>query len=242
MILRMVGTGSILSKRNCACTLLDGKILVDCGGGIVKALLGQGINPVDLKTILVTHLHGDHCADLPCLTLYRYLNQAQNTLTIYGPKGTEIRVSKLFRAYYEDVEIDKVWESAKIEFREFVELKGESVDGGYTIEAFPVLHGKMHPAYGYMIGDNAKKIMCSGDAALCDEVIENLRAADLAVMDMCLIKGNNCHMGLDNIGELLKTQQKPIIATHMSDEARRSAMKLALGKLFIPDDGATLSI
>ena len=44
MKLKLVGTGAITGKERSACSLVDEKILIDCGNGIVKTLTEQGID------------------------------------------------------------------------------------------------------------------------------------------------------------------------------------------------------
>ena len=59
----MIGTGAISVKQRSACSLVDDKILIDCGNGIVKTLLEQDVNINKIDTLLITHLHGDHFLD-----------------------------------------------------------------------------------------------------------------------------------------------------------------------------------
>ncbi len=64
MNIKLLGTGSIYSKYNCASELVDNKILIDAGQGILKQILKIGYNLKDLKMIIITHLHSDHYSDL----------------------------------------------------------------------------------------------------------------------------------------------------------------------------------
>ena len=88
MKLKLIGTGAITGKNRSACSLVDGKILVDCGNGILKTLTEQGIDIYNIEVILITHLHADHFFDLPFLALLRFFNKPQNFTTIYCPVGT----------------------------------------------------------------------------------------------------------------------------------------------------------
>ena len=65
MKIKIIGSGSIWSKCNSACYLIDDKILVDIPNGICKALLNQGINFRNIANVLITHFHGDHYFDVP---------------------------------------------------------------------------------------------------------------------------------------------------------------------------------
>lgn len=46
--------------RRCACTLIDDKILLDCGPHTLSSLSIAGINPKNITDIILTHLHEDH--------------------------------------------------------------------------------------------------------------------------------------------------------------------------------------
>ncbi len=74
MKIKMIGTGAISVKERSACCLIDERILVDCGNGIVKTLLEHNVNTNKIDTLLITHLHGDHFLDIPFLiTTYKPL-------------------------------------------------------------------------------------------------------------------------------------------------------------------------
>ena len=65
MKLQIIGSGAIITKNASASTLIDGKILVDCGAGTFKQLLRSGCKVEEIDTILITHLHSDHFMDIP---------------------------------------------------------------------------------------------------------------------------------------------------------------------------------
>lgn len=50
---------------------LDGVTLFDCGPGTVRALAAAGVALVDVRRVVVTHFHVDHCADLAALAFAR---------------------------------------------------------------------------------------------------------------------------------------------------------------------------
>ena len=144
MLIRLVGTGAILSKRNSACTLIDGEVLVDCGSGIFKALRRQQVNLKKISTVLITHFHGDHYADLPCLILYRYLSDGEKErLVVYGPKGLVKKVKSLFIRYYPDTNFEDAVRDSRIELVEFDTLDNRRIEGDYFINAFSVIHAKL---------------------------------------------------------------------------------------------------
>ncbi len=101
MKLKIVGTGAITGKNRSASSLIDNKILVDCGNGLLKTLEEQGCNIYDIETILITHLHADHFFDIPFLVLLNSFNKSEkNTLKkIVKHKEILIKLQGFFLNY-----------------------------------------------------------------------------------------------------------------------------------------------
>lgn len=74
-----------------------GMLLVDAGDGVVDQLAKAGINPVPLKSIIITHIHADHVGGLFALLTRRY-QLMDPPVTIYGPPGTRAMVDGLVAA------------------------------------------------------------------------------------------------------------------------------------------------
>ena len=60
-------------------------VLIDCGEGTQMQLAKQNIRLGRIKTILISHLHGDHYFGLIGLISTMHLFHRNNKLTIYGP-------------------------------------------------------------------------------------------------------------------------------------------------------------
>jgi ribonuclease BN (tRNA processing enzyme) len=62
----VAGRGGISSAL-----VVDGRVLViDCGRGAPSAFAGAGLDFRALEAVFLTHLHADHCGDLPGMLLY----------------------------------------------------------------------------------------------------------------------------------------------------------------------------
>ena len=100
MKIELVGTGAIYTKYNGACTLINEDTIVDMPNGTLKQLLKKNYTPEKIKTILITHMHGDHTADVPFFLKYVYnFSKIDNEILIIGPKGIEDKIVQLFGAY-----------------------------------------------------------------------------------------------------------------------------------------------
>ncbi len=91
----ILGSGTLLSSpvRNPAGYWLQsdsGVLLLDVGPGIVQRLKQGNLDPLAVQTVVISHFHLDHCADLFPLLMYRFLLEklANKKLTIWGPRGT----------------------------------------------------------------------------------------------------------------------------------------------------------
>lgn len=65
----------------------QGWILVDCGEGTQHQLLKSKLKPKNLKAILITHLHGDHCFGILGLLSSLSMQKRSEPLTIIAPKA-----------------------------------------------------------------------------------------------------------------------------------------------------------
>ena len=63
------------------------RVMVDTGGGSMLNFERSGADFSDLKTILYTHFHADHSAELPAYILSSYFVDRQTKLPIYGPSA-----------------------------------------------------------------------------------------------------------------------------------------------------------
>jgi len=95
-----LGTGSAMPDGERAQTglLLDGRnesVLVDCGSGVLSNLARTDPGYEGIATLVLTHHHVDHVADLMALCKARWLAGSEE-LEIVGPDGTETLVEGLF--------------------------------------------------------------------------------------------------------------------------------------------------
>lgn len=66
----------------------DRVYLIDAGSGVAPALVAAGIQPGEVKTIFLTHLHYDHVGGLADLIAYDWLAGSSAPIAIYGPPAT----------------------------------------------------------------------------------------------------------------------------------------------------------
>lgn len=244
MKLQMIGTGAIGVKERSACSLIDEKILIDCGNGNIKTLAQQGVNVINIEVVFITHLHGDHFLDLPFLILQRTFNNPKKILKIYSPKGTEKMVEQIYDLCLVDKPLTyrNMKEKAKVEFYEFESIENDEFLEGYIANSYLMEHGDCRPVYGYIIKNKEKSIGFSGDTTYCDNINKIVENSTVSVLDMSFPERNFMHMGIDDIEIICNKFNKRIIATHMSEQSRKMAIEKNIANLIIPKDGDIFEI
>jgi ribonuclease BN (tRNA processing enzyme) len=103
---RFVGSGDAFGSggRFQTCILVDGprsRFAIDFGASSLIALAQQGIEHNSIDAILITHLHGDHCAGVPFLLIDAMLGAKRSRpLTIAGPRDLQRRMAEIREALF----------------------------------------------------------------------------------------------------------------------------------------------
>ncbi len=116
------------------------RLLFDCGEGTQRQLLASSVGLVDLREVFLTHYHADHYLGLPGMLKTFALRGREEPITIYGPSGLTTLFSDLRRIF------------GKLTYEYTLTELGPGdrfARDGYTLEVFPVLHGRF--AVGYSL-------------------------------------------------------------------------------------------
>ena len=141
-----IGTGAAIPSKSRGHTTIAirrmGDIfLFDCGENTQRRLVQEGISPMRIEKVFVTHLHTDHVAGLFPLPETMYLLKRERPLAIYGPRGIERFGETLKRFQNFDL-------GYGVSFHEIPNKKSVVVEADdYRISAVPVRHGL--PSLGY---------------------------------------------------------------------------------------------
>lgn len=199
----------------------DHVAMVDCGPGTLRRLAMAGIGVERLDTLLLTHYHTDHCADLPALlfALRAPRFAGRPPLTVRGAPGLVRFVDKLTEAW--------PWLAPR-GYRLVLEetQPGSFPLGAANVVAVPIRHTSQ--SLGYRIETAACSAAFSGDADECDELVELARRVDLFVCEASTPDGRK-----------LDGHLTPGLA---ADHARRAGARHLVLTHFFPDcDGHDLA-
>ncbi|MBQ6840723.1 MAG: ribonuclease Z [Bacilli bacterium] len=230
MKIKMVGTGSMISKRNPASYMINDKVMIDMPNGVVKILKNANLFD-NVEYLFITHIHGDHIFDLPFLFLERY--KSNRELTVILSRRWLRKIKKLVKLAFPR-EFYNIFYRSKIKF---ISNKGCHIIDDLHIERIKVDHGAMKPSFGYIVKEKDKTVTFTGDSALCSSVLESAKISDYLICDCTLSKGNHKHMGVDNIKYLLEENPTlKVVPSHTSINSKNSLLELKYDNLIIKED------
>jgi ribonuclease Z len=125
-------------------------ILIDCGEGTQIQLSKLNVRLGRIKTVLISHLHGDHYFGLIGLISTMHLFHRANKLTIFAPPQLreiiEMQLSASETELCFDLDFKPLTHEGKLTILEEEQFK---------IDAFPLNHGIA--CYGFIIKENPKQ-------------------------------------------------------------------------------------
>lgn len=163
--------------------LPGGVVLIDCGPGVLRRLAQAGTDVGELRAVLLTHYHTDHCADLAALlfALRSPHFAGRPPLQLFGAPGLQRLLSKLIEAW--------PWlepRGYRLDLHEV--LPGTFALADAEVAAVPIRHTAQ--SLGYRFTTAAGSVAFSGDADTCDELIDLARGTDLFVCDAATPDGH----------------------------------------------------
>jgi len=195
----MLGTGNprpepARSGPATAIVVNDTPYLVDFGPGVIrrvaaayeKGVAALGYGGVNIKTVLLTHLHSDHTAGYPDLIFTPWVMGRKAPLAVYGPKGIKAMTEHVLKAWQVDIEARTTglnqhnrtgWQVNAHEIVPGVVYR----DGNVTITAFPARHEEMVDSFSYRFESADRIVVISGDTAPTQALIDHSRGCDVLI-------------------------------------------------------------
>ncbi len=127
----------------------DQLILIDCGEGTQLTLRKSSAKFHKIKTILISHMHGDHTLGLPGLIASMNLLGRNTALNIYGPDELEDMVRKVWHLTGTHIEFNVYFHKLNTEEKTPI-FETES----YIVESFPTKH--RIPTCGFIISEKER--------------------------------------------------------------------------------------
>jgi len=197
-----LGTGVAIPERGrvqsgVLVSLEEKPLLIDCGSGVLSRLSEAEILHTKVNTVLLSHLHLDHVADLLCLLKANWLC-GKTDMRVYGPKGTEDWFLRLLGAY--DYILDKV-DVKVIELLPGRDFTPEGFD--CEISCVATVHSV--PNLAYRVAAEDGEFIYSGDTEPCRSVMDLAAEADLLIHECSFPPGTEVtnHTTPSTLAEIL---------------------------------------
>lgn len=224
MNVKFIGTGSGLTDldRYHSCILVSSSnhnLLIDCGDGISRALIKQGVDFGLIDSILISHFHSDHFAGLPSLLTQMKLLKRSRRLKIYVHSSETKFLNEFLKHSYLFLERFDF----KIEVIPFdIEIKIYPDEGFYFVsksnthlykykDSYSTLEQKF-VSLSFVLADENNSVIYSGDIGCIDDLFLFDEKANWFITEAT-------HINPEDIFTLVqRTLSKQIIITHLDKE------------------------
>jgi ribonuclease BN (tRNA processing enzyme) len=185
MEITFLGTGVAIPQKNrvqsgILVRLEEKPLLLDCGSGVLSRFPEAGVSHTEVDTVLLSHLHLDHVADLHPLIKANWL-RGNTSMKVYGPEGTEKWFSKVLGAY------EYLQEKVDVDVIELVPGK-EFTPDGFDCEITCTAAAHSVPTLAYRMTGEDGEFVYSGDTEPSREIIELAADADLLIHERSSIR------------------------------------------------------
>lgn len=196
------GAGDGGTTRNKTSILIRSEkmaILLDAGEPCTQTLFSLGLGQEDVKTIFISHCHGDHVAGLPALIQYKQVCGRKHPLTIHLP---EMLVSPLCQ-WLEVLSLPPCDLSFPLHFHSLVSGEHHAIDA-LSVSAFPTTHDckNSRESFGFVVEKGNRRLVYSGDLGSVNDLQTVLEThTDALICELA-------HISPDDLLAILK--DKPI--------------------------------
>jgi ribonuclease BN (tRNA processing enzyme) len=185
--LSVIGSSPAWPNPGGACSgyLIDDKLLLDCGPGVLAKLRQREAWPT-VEAIAITHLHLDHWGDLvPWVwgSLYGPGASAPRP-QLWLPPGSGDTLRPVLALLGNEDMFERAFEVAEYESRT------PFTAASLQVTAVPVEHYDME-AFGFRVEGGGRALAYSGDSGPCDGLEELARDADLLLSEATLESGSD---------------------------------------------------
>lgn len=223
MRIQFLGSGDAFGSggRFNTCILVEAAasaFLIDCGASTLIAMRRFQVAPNRIRTIFISHLHGDHFGGLPFFILDAQLvSRRVEPLTIAGPPGLRRRLAAAMETLFPGS--SRVERRFAIETSE-LELGTPAAVNGVLVTPYPVVHPSGAPPLALRFEVDGKVVTYSGDTEWTEALVPAARGADLFIAEAYFFeKQVKFHLDYQtlrrHLGEL---QPIRLILTHMSQD------------------------
>ncbi|MBO9380763.1 MBL fold metallo-hydrolase [Sphingomonas histidinilytica] len=268
---RLVTLGTVAGprarvKRSGSANLLqvgDGSYLIDAGPGVSHQLAKTGLEPADIHTVFLTHLHFDHVAGLASMLVYAWFRRRGGNIDIYGPPATSafVQGALQYLAIPEKIyaaEMPPTPSISDLVRAHDFDIDRPSVifhDDKVRVTAVENTHYATIPAdhrpigarrtFSYRFDTPDRSIVFTGDTGPSDAVVDLARGADILVAEVMNMDAILAGLAKDfnSSPDALKPVADHMLREHLSPQevglmAKRAGVKMVILTHVGPGDDA----
>jgi len=220
--LAILGSGAAFSGTgHNAGYLVDRELLLDCGAPVTRLMGQMGRSLAELKSIAISHLHGDHFSQLPLLLAARTVRYGEaEPLRIIGPLGTIQQLDTLGRLGLGS----PFWERVMANGAPLVEEWSggqRGTLGSFQIQAFEVEHSSQISCLGFRLERHGITLGYSGDTSWCSGIRELAGSVNYLLCECTnMTQPAPIHLWRAEVEELIQANPTTrFILTHLSELA-----------------------
>lgn len=181
--------GSSMPTSNLFC--LNGRdIVVDCGLGVTKGLVDQGMQLKNLSLIFISHMHSDHYLELGPLLHTAWTAGLKTRVDIYGPDGIDVYLEAFFASMKADIDL-RIEDEGRPDLRDMVTV--HMIDAGQVMErdgvavcAIRTEHPPLIDCFAFSFRTDRVHVVFSGDTAPITALEDFAKGADLLIHEAML--------------------------------------------------------
>ena len=163
--------------------------LVDAGEGVQQQLIRRGINPLRLRAVFISHLHGDHCFGLFPLIATLGLEGKRTPLDIYAPAPMGEILEYHRRYFWEDLPYEVKWHEVRTTEHAIIMQNN-------TLEVWSIPLRHRVPTAGYLFKEkqperNVDKFKITKHGLSIAQIVAAKRGEDITLEDGEVLKNED---------------------------------------------------
>lgn len=165
-------------------------IVIDCGLGVTRGIVDQGVALKTIRHIFITHLHSDHYLELGPLLHTAWTAGLSDPVTIWGPSGLQAYWDLFVQSMDADIAL-RIEDEGRPDLRNLVTIQtldAGDVDfaGGAIVKAMRVDHPPLTDTFALSFETPNGRVVFSSDTAYFPPLADFAKGADLLVHEAML--------------------------------------------------------
>ncbi len=230
------GYVSILIRPN----RVNSLYVLDFGEGAFKSMQRLNINPLAIKAVFISHIHGDHILGLPGLLINLKAYGYDDELKIVAPENSIEFLEKILETLGE----------SRIRY-EIIRAKAFRTvysDENVSVEAFPAKHPIETLMYKITLKSEGKTVFYSSDTSPFNKLLEFIKGSNILIYEASFLEGfekfahSKGHSTVkDAITLALKLKIQSLIVFHIGFYLKLpKKVVIDSTSVYFPDDGDEL--